>query len=67
MNGGLCTCPFSNFYFLLGRWLGGRACDKVRAGQAGPGAASYGFQGADFVFDFLLRVAHRERRENRFD
>jgi hypothetical protein len=31
-----------------------------------PGAAPYDFQGAVFVFDFLLRVAQREQRENRF-
>src|SRR6266852_6071622 len=39
MNGGvflLSLFLISNFYFLVGRWLGGCACDEVRAGQAGP-------------------------------
>lgn len=38
-KGGSFSCPFSSFYFLAGRWPGGRACDKIRAGQAGTNGA----------------------------
>ena len=31
------SCPFSNFYFLVGRWLGGHSLPAAQAGERGRG------------------------------